>query len=117
MAQPQTSLNVDRSIALFERPTMNIIDQPTFSAVKQAIEGCYAPGKVESFLKSLERGGLRIRNFEAALTTGKLGAETAAQYAKLDNADQGQIREFYLAKLEQVELPLRDKYFKLYAYY
>jgi len=117
MAQPQTSLNVDRSIALFERPTMTIIDQPTFAAVKQAIEGCYAAANVDNFLKSLERAGLRIRNFEAVLSAGKLGKDTAEQYLKLDNADQGQIREFYLAKLEQVELGLRDKYFKLYAYY
>jgi len=35
----------------------------------------------------------------------------------LTGGDQGQIREFYLASLEKVELALRDKYFKVYAYY
>ena len=86
-------------------------------AVKQAIESCFAAGTVNAFLKSLERASLRIREFEQVLTAGKLGPDTAAKYAKLDNGDQGQIREFYLAKLEQVDLALRDKYFKLYAYY
>jgi hypothetical protein len=117
MAEPQTMGNVDRSIGLFERPVMDILDKPNFAAVKQAIADSFSASGVENFLASLERSGLRIRNFEAVLTKGKLGAETAAQYAKLDNADQGQIREFYLASLEQVEINLRDKYFKLYAYY
>jgi len=36
---------------------------------------------------------------------------------KLGNADQGQIREFYLASLERVTPELRQKFFKLYAYY
>ncbi len=96
---------------------MSIVDQQTFSEVKNAIEAAYAPAKVESFLKSLERSGIRIRNFEAVVKAGKLGSDTAARYAKLSNGDQGQIREFYLASLEKVELALRDRFFKLYAYY
>jgi hypothetical protein len=35
----------------------------------------------------------------------------------LSNGDQGQIREFYLASLEKVDASLRDKHFKVYAYY
>jgi hypothetical protein len=41
----------------------------------------------------------------------------AAFYKKLGNADQGQIREFYLASVEKVDPALRAKYLKLYAYY
>ncbi len=72
---------------------------------------------VQEFLRSLEKAGLRVRDFEAVLAAGKLGGDTPAQYAKLSPSDQGQIRELYLASLEQVALPLRDKFFKLYAYY
>ena len=36
---------------------------------------------------------------------------------KLDNSDQGQIRELYLASLERVAPELREKFFRLYAYY
>jgi len=113
----QQDFQVDRTTALYERPAMGIVDAATFGAVKQAIQSAFAPGSVEKFLRSLESGSLRIRDFEAVLQAGKLGAGTAAEYAKLGNGDQGQIREFYLASLEQVELGLRDKYFKLYAYY
>ena len=60
---------------------------------------------------------LRIRNFEDVLSAGLLGETTRSKYASLGNADQGQIREFYLASLERVEPELRDKFFKLYAYY
>ena len=115
MAQQQ--FQVDRTTALYERPTMDIVDATTFAAVKQAIESSFAVGNVEKFLRSVERSGLRVRSFEAVLNDGKLGAGTAVAYAKLSNGDQGQIREFYLASLEKVELGLRDKYFKVYAYY
>jgi hypothetical protein len=113
----QANFQVDRSTALYERPVMNIVDEATYGAVKAAIAAKFASGSVESFFKSLKSAGLRVRDFEGVLNSGKLGAATAAEYARLTNADQGQIREFYLASLEQVELGLRDKYFKLYAYY
>jgi hypothetical protein len=96
---------------------MGIVDAATFAEVKSAIEAAFAPASVEKFFKSVASDSLRIRNFEAVLTSGKLGAKTAADYARLTNADQGQIREFYLARIEQVDAELRDKYFKLYAYY
>ena len=115
MAQPE--FKVDRTTALYERPAMGVVDAETFGAVRQAIANAFAAGNVEKFLKSVAGAGLRIREFEAVAGAGKLGAGAAAQYAKLSNGDQGQIREFYLASLEQVELALRDKYFKIYAYY
>ena len=115
MAQQQ--YQVDRTTALYERPTMDIVDATTFAAVKKAIEDSFAAGNVEKFLRSVERSGLRVRSFESVLNGGKLGGSAAAEYAKLSNSDQGQIREFYLASLEKVELALRDKYFKVYAYY
>jgi hypothetical protein len=115
MAQPE--FQVDRTTALYERPAMNIVDAATFAEVKKAIEDVYAPGSVQKFLKSVEGSSLRVRDFETVLSKGKLGSATAAKYATLSNGDQGQIREFYLASLEQVDLALRDKYFKVYAYY
>ncbi len=117
MAQQEFGFQVDRSTALYERPAMTIEDSATFAAVKAAIEARFAPASVEAFLKSLASAGLRIRGFEPVVQAGKLGRETAAQYASLSNGDQGQIREFYLASLERVDGNLRDKYFKLYAYY
>jgi hypothetical protein len=118
MSQPQTDFSqVDRSNALYERPPVTIADEPTFRTVKSAIESSFALHNVEKFLRSLDRSNLRIRDFESVLNGGKLGVNAAAEYKKLTDGDQGQIREFYLASLEHVEPSLRDKYFKLYAYY
>jgi hypothetical protein len=118
MPQPQSSnYNVDRTTALYERPALEPQDAATFNAVKGDIETSFSGVQVKRFLESLERGGLRVREFEAVAGAGKLGLHSAAQYAKLSPGDQGMIRELYLAKLEQVEPALRKKFFKLYAYY
>ena len=118
MPQPQTDFSqVDRTNALYERPPVAVADEATFRTVKSAVESSFAAHNVEKFLRSLERPGLRIRDFEAVLNAGKLGVSTAVEYNKLTDGDQGQIREFYLASLEKVEPALRDRYFKLYAYY
>jgi hypothetical protein len=108
---------VDRSHALYERPPVTVADPAIFNNVKSAIEGSFAAGNIEKFLRSLERAGVRVRDFEAVLAAGRLGVGTAVEYGKLTDGDQGQIREFYLASLERVEPALREKYFKLYAYY
>ncbi len=101
----------------YEQPVLPIADPEPFGAVKAAIDSSFSSGKVADFLKSLERSKLRIRDFETILGKGSLGAGTAAAYGQLGNADQGQIRELYLASLERVAPELREKSFKLYAYY
>jgi hypothetical protein len=117
MSQQTDFSQVNRANALYERPPVTITDEPTFRTVKSAIESSFAAHNVEKFLRALERAGLRIRDFESVLNGGKLGVSTAVEYNKLIDGDQGQIRELYLASLEQVEPSLRDRYFKLYAYY
>jgi hypothetical protein len=102
---------------MYQQPVLPISDPQTFQAVKSAIEASFSAGRVVEFLKSLERSKLRIRDFEDVLGKGNLGASTAAEYHRLGNADQGQIRELYLASLERVAPELREKFFKLYAYY
>jgi hypothetical protein len=101
----------------YHKPEIEVGDPQAFSAVRQAIESSFAAARVKDFLKSIERAGLRIRDFEAVLRKGILGAPTAGEYGRLGNGDQGQIREFYLASLEKVAPDLRTKFFKLYAYY
>ncbi len=96
---------------------MPVEDAQVFNAVKAAIESSFSSAKAADFFKSLSRADLRVRDFETVLKQGLLGGSTAAQYNSLGNGDQGQIREFYLASLEQVAPELREKFFKLYAYY
>ena len=109
--------SVDRTRALYERPVPSVDDAATFSDVKASVTSRFSESGVRDFLRTLDKGGLRVRDFEAVLAAGKLGSATPSQYARLSPGDQGQIRELYLASLEQVALPLRDRFFKLYAYY
>ena len=104
-------------IGLFEQPVLHIVDPARFEVVKSAIAAAFAPARVSDFLGSLGNSGLRIRHFEDVLGRGLLGVSTREEYNKLTNADQGQIREFYLASLEQISPELRKKFFRLYAYY
>ena len=102
---------------MYQQAIIPVADPPVFERVRGAIDKAFAASGIESFLKSLERAKLRIRDFEDVLKAGKLGPAAATEYAQLNDGDQGQIREGYLAALEQVPLALRDKYFRLYAYY
>ena len=102
---------------MYQQAVLTIEDPLTFGAVRSAVDHSFSSEEIADFLRSIERSGLRIREFEAVLDRGLLGSGTPAQYAKLGNADQGQIRELYLASLERVNLDLRNRFFKLYAYY
>jgi hypothetical protein len=108
---------IGEPIGNFDQPVLAIVDPAAFSAVRGAIETAFSSSRVSEFLKSLERSGVRIRHFEQVLDKGLLGAATKDQYSGLGNGDQGQIREYYLASLERVSPELRQKFFKLYAYY
>jgi hypothetical protein len=103
--------------SLYQQPVLTVSDPEIFNAVKATIDSSFSSSRVADFLKSLERSKLRIRDFETILSKGYLGASTAAAYGRLDNSDQGQIRELYLASLERISPELREKFFKLYAYY
>ena len=83
---------------------------------------------MESFLRLLQRKGVPIRDFDRVLREKLLeqadreagaGAARSAQqlYDALPVSDQAQMREFYLTALEAVDLPLREKFNKLYRYY
>ena len=105
------------AVGNFEQPVLAVADPQVFGEVRTSVETAFAKNGVAGFLKTLTGRGLRIREFERVLGEGLLGQETAAKYASLGNADQGQIRELYLASLEQVAPELREKFYKLYAYY
>ncbi len=102
---------------MYQQAAIPVADPETFGSVRQAIASSFSAAQVPEFLRSLDRATLRIRDFETVLSRGMLGPATASAYAKLSNGDQGQIRELYLASLEQVAPELRNRFFKLYAYY
>ena|SRR6202035_1142652 len=111
----------------FEQAAIKIEKQQEFSKLQAAVEQAFVPEKVERFLKQLDRKGIRIREFDAVLSARTLesAAGPAARsdlsawqlYQALPLSDQAQMREFYLSKLETVDIALRHKFKKLYQYY
>ena len=107
----------------FEQAAIKIEKVEEFGQLQRAVEEALSPGKAERFLKILRRGKIRIRDFDAVLVTKTLEAMTGRDlsasrlYNSLTLSDQGQMREFYLSKIEQVDVTLRHKFHKLYQYY
>ena len=108
----------------FEQATIKVEKVAEFGQLQRAVEEAFSPIKVKRFLKSLHRGKIRVRDFDAVLVTKTLEAITGRTdfnarglYGSLTLSDQAQMRELYLSKLEMVDTPLRHKFKKLYQYY
>ncbi len=108
----------------FEQATIKVEKTQAFSELRGAVEQAFASGKVERFLKRLDRKGIRIRDFDAVLAakaledTGSAAGFSASNlYQALTLSDQAQMREFYLSQLESVDQALRHRFKKLYQYY
>ena len=107
----------------FEQATIKVEKAEEFGKLQAAIEREFLPQNAERFLKQMDRKGIRIRDFEAALKQRVFegfsgpGLNAEQLYQSLVLSDQAQIREFYLSKLETVDQALRHKFKKLYQYY
>jgi hypothetical protein len=112
----------------FEQATIKIEKQQEFATLQSAVEQVFLPEKVERFLKQLDRKGIRVREFDKLLSARALeeavGGSAASSglsawqlYQALPLSDQAQMREFYLSKLETVDIALRHRFKKLYQYY
>ncbi|PYX50105.1 MAG: hypothetical protein DMG79_06860 [Acidobacteria bacterium] len=95
-----------------------------FARLRAAVEQAFLPEKAERFLKQLDRKGIRVRDFDAVLAqrllegvVGEAELDAHKLYESLTLSDQAQMREFYLSKLEGVDVALRHKFKKLYQYY
>ena len=107
----------------FEQATIGVVKQREFDELKAAIEQVFAGGRVAKYLKSLDGRRIHVRDLEAALaanvldeTAGNRPGIAAALYGSLPVSDQGQMREFYLSKIEEVGPALRMKFRKVYEY-
>ncbi|MGD1022884.1 MAG: hypothetical protein ABR880_08875 [Candidatus Sulfotelmatobacter sp.] len=109
----------------FEQATIKVQKETEFAKLQAAVEQAFLPGKVERFLKRLDRKGIRVRDFEGVLASRALEDAAGSQaglsawqlYQTLPVSDQAQVREFYLSKLEGIDTALRHKFKKLYQYY
>ncbi|MGC1449797.1 MAG: hypothetical protein WA830_07155 [Candidatus Sulfotelmatobacter sp.] len=107
----------------FQQAAIKIEKTQEFASLQKAVEQALLPETVERFLKQLDRKGIRIRDFDAVLAQRVLESVGEAEfnarqlYESLPLSDQAQMREFYLSKLESVDVALRHKFKKLYQYY
>ena len=109
----------------FEQATIKIEKPQEFAALQAAIEQAFQTNNVERFLKQLDRKSIRVRDFDGVLTkrvleelsSRKADSNALQLYRELPLSDQAQIREFYLSKLEAVDVALRHKFKTLYQYY
>ena len=108
----------------FEQAAIKIEKTEEFDKLQRAVEEAFSPEKVQRFLKGLQRARVRIRDFDAVVilhalesATGRADLRARQLYRALTLSDQAQMREFYLSKLEGVDVSLRHKFKKLYQYY
>ncbi len=108
---------------IFEQAAIKVEKTQEFAKLQKAVEQAFLPDKAESFLKHLDRKGIRVRDFDAVLakrvleSVGDSGLGARQLYESLPVSDQAQMREFYLSKLEGVDVALRHRFKKLYQYY
>jgi len=111
----------------FEQATIKVEKEAQFAELKAAIERVFSLGSVEKLLKRLDSRGIRIRDFDGVLAKQaiehvdeklrKARRSARGLYQELSLTDQGQMREFYLSKLEGVEEAMRHRFKKVFQYY
>jgi len=107
----------------FEQAAIKVEKAQEFAKLQGAIGQAFLPEKVARFLKQLDRKGIRVRNLDAVLAEKVLDGfsdralNSEQLYESLTVSDRAQVREFYLSKLEAVDVALRHKFKKLYQYY
>jgi hypothetical protein len=107
----------------FEQAAIKVQKEQEYAKLRAALEQAFRPENIDRFLKHLDRKGIRIRDFDAVLAKrvlegfGEAGLNAQHLYEGLALSDQALIREFYLSKLEAVDVALRHKFKKLYQYY
>ncbi len=114
-------------MAGLQQAVIPVVREKEFQELKGAISRCFAAANVEEFLKRVKKSRTRVRDFDRIAASavfervdqefGKTGRSAKKLYGELPVSDQGQIREFYLSKVEEVEPALRAKFHYLYQYY
>jgi len=102
---------------MFEQAAIAVRDEQGYAQLHALIDAAFDTRDVEVFLNRVIKSKLRIRDYEGVIKRGLLGKEAVKLYEALPVSDQGLTRERYLRLVEAVPLDLREKYFRIYAYY
>src|ERR1700727_3193476 len=95
----------------FEQAGIAIERPDAFEALRSSVERVFSAAYVEKFLKKLVSNSVNVRDFETVLnkqlleqvdsTLANSGTTALSLWQQLTVADQGQMREFYLTRLEE----------------
>ena len=102
---------------MFEQAAIAVQDERGYAQLHALIDAAFDAADVEVLLDRARRAKMRIRDYESVLKRGLLGKEAAALYGALPASDRGLTRERYLQLVEAVAPDLRQRYFRVYAYY
>jgi hypothetical protein len=102
---------------MFEQAAIAVRDEQGYAQLHTQIDAAFDGRDVEVFLNRVSKAKLRIRDYESVLKRGLIGKDAEKLYAALPVSDQGLTRERYLRLVEAVPLELRQRYFRIYAYY
>ena len=115
------------SRALFQQAGIGIEKREEYAHLQPALGRIFSQSNVERFLRLVRRKGVPIRDFDRVLreklleqgdpTLSQSGRSARQWYEALSVGDQAQVREFYLTALEEVALPLRERFQQIYRYY
>jgi hypothetical protein len=98
------------------------VQSTEFEKLKDVINSALSAANINKFMKAVDSNGFLIRQFEEILDRGLLnkavnGSPSALElYKNMPASDQGQMREFYLTRIEEVAVDIRKKYQKIYRY-
>ena len=102
---------------MFEQAAIAVRDEQGYAQLHALIDAAFDPRDIEVLLQRVSKAKLRIRDYAGVLKRGLLGKEAVGLYEALPVSDQGLTRERYLRLVEAVPLGLRQRYFRVYAYY
>ena len=111
----------------YQQAQIAITKTEYFDQLKSALDRIFGSAAVEKFYGKLQSRNVFVREFEKIVDLEVLEAvdsglaksgKTARQlYAALTVSDQALMREFYLERIEKVDVKVRQKYQKIYRYY
>ena len=111
----------------YQQAQIPVTKTEDFEQLKSALERVFDSTAVEKFYSKLQSQNVFVREFEKVIGLGilesvdsalaKSGKTAKALYESLTVSDQALMREFYLERIEKVDVKIRQKYQKIYRYY
>ena len=110
----------------YQQAQIAVTKTEDFEQLKSALDRIFGSA-VEKFYGKLQDRNVYVREFEKIVALGilesvdselaKSGKKAKSLYESLTVSDQALMREFYLERIEKVNVKVREKYQKIYRYY